>query len=354
MNTLPNGRLLAKTFLLVASLFWLPTIQAQTQLAANAAATSERSLTTPDTKPTGYFNLPIKTSGGNQFWTDWRNFNNWRIQQNSETDHCRLIGPDNIRRAWGDYAHCKQVLDKKLATGETTQPTGQVVILLHGLVRTSKTMNMLQEFLNKQGYTTINFSYASSRKGISHHAQALGFLINGLDTGVTDIHFVAHSLGNLVIRRYLHDTLDSNTGRGGDSRIRRIVMLGPPNQGSHAARTLKANRMFRLIAGKSGDQLAREWESVEPTLATPTMEFGIIAGGQSTDSLGNPFVPGKDDYTVSIDETKLAGATDFLVRPLLHGTMMNQSEVLSATHRFFQTGYFVSEETRTPIPLPAE
>ena len=300
------------------------------------------------------YRLPGLTGGGNQFWTDWRNVSDWRIQQNSETDHCRLLDPSDVRRAWGDYAHCQQVLDKKLAAGEITQPTGQVVILLHGLARTSKSMTTMQQFLNEQGYTTINFGYASSRKGIADHAQALRFLINGLSTEVTDIHFVAHSLGNLVIRRYLHDTLDQDTRLQGDSRIRRIVMLGAPNQGSHAARTLGSNQLFRAITGKCGDQLARDWDSIASTLATPIMEFGVIAGGQSNESLGNPFIPGKDDYTVSVEETKLAGASDFLVRPLLHGTMMNHPDVLSATHRFFQSGYFVSEETRTPIAFPTD
>ena len=300
-------------------------------------------------KPEGFPNLSVRTGGGMQFWTDLRNIGGWKIQQNSETGHCRLIDPTQVRRAWGNFAHCEQSLQQQLQAGKVVPPAGKVVVLLHGLVRTRNSMNVMEKHLQNQGFTTVNFGYASSRKQVNEHAVALRSVIEGLGDQVTDIYFVAHSLGNIVIRKYLHDTTNPQTNRNGDPRIRRIVMLGPPNQGSKVARTFKNSYLFQTIAGKSGDQLARDWEKLSKQLTTPTAEFGIIAGGQQNENYSNFLLEGKDDYTVSVDETKLVGASDFLVHPLLHGTMMNQPIVLEATTRFFREGYFLSAEKRIPL-----
>ena len=314
-----------------------------------ASAQGQAGTESSDDKPKGYLNLAVRTGGGMQFWTDLRNVSGWRIQQNSESGHCRLIDPQLVRRAWGNFAHCEQSLQRRIQERQVVPPSGSVVILLHGLVRSSSSMDAMEKHLQGQGYTTVNFGYASSRKQVSEHASALKSVIDGLGDQVTDINFVAHSLGNIVIRCYLQDTINSQANRSGDPRIRRIVMLGPPNQGSKAARTLKNSNLFRTIAGKCGDQLARDWAKLSPQLATPSAEFGIIAGGQQDERYSNFLLQGKDDYTVSVEETKLAGASDFMVHPLLHGTMMNQPIVLEATARFFKHGHFISADRRAPL-----
>lgn len=318
-------------------------------VASGSVAHAQPEAASVNEKPEGFLNLSVRTGGGMQFWTDLRNVGGWKIQQNSETGHCRLIDPALVRRAWGNFAHCEQSLQQQIQTGKVVRPAGQVVILLHGLVRTRNSMQIMEKHLQNQGFNTVNFGYASSRKQVAEHAVALKSVIDGLDDQVTDIYLVAHSLGNIVIRKYLHDTIAPQTNRNGDARIRRIVMLGPPNQGSKVARTFKSSYLFQTIAGKSGDQLARDWDKLSKQLTTPTAEFGIIAGGQQNENYSNFLLEGKDDYTVSVEETKLVGANDFLVHPLLHGTMMNQPIVLEATTRFFREGYFVSAEKRNPL-----
>ncbi len=46
-------------------------------------------------------NLPAKTLGGTQFWSDVLVQRDWRIQRNAWTGHCRLLDGQNVRRAWG-------------------------------------------------------------------------------------------------------------------------------------------------------------------------------------------------------------------------------------------------------------
>ena len=298
----------------------------------------------------GKWNWKSRTLGGLQFWSDIRSVDGWRVQRNSQTGHFRLVNPRNVRHAWGDLCHCEQELDRKIAEGTVQPHAGRIVIVLHGLMRTKNSMEPLCEYLRNHGeFEVINVQYASSREMVEMHAESLRQLIGSLGPGVTEINFVGHSLGNIVVRHYLGDAIGSGTGF--DPRIKRMVMLGPPNQGSKMARVLKDSFLFQTIAGASGGQLSLGWDQLEPRLATPEFEFGIIAGGQADeDDWSNFMLRGKDDFTVSVEETKLAGATDFLVRPWLHSTIMKQAEVHAATLQFLQHGYFLSAAERRPIP----
>ena len=85
-------------------------------------------------------------------------------------------------------------------------------------------------------------------------------------------------------------------------------------------------------------------------MAIPPCEFGIIAGGKLTRNGGNPLIEGDDDLIVRVDETRLVGAGDFAVLPVLHMTMMNDPKVQEYTLRFLEYGYFIADEQRQPIP----
>lgn len=46
-------------------------------------------------------NIPLRTNVGKVFWNELANVNGWRLQKNMVWGTCRIIDPDNIRRAWG-------------------------------------------------------------------------------------------------------------------------------------------------------------------------------------------------------------------------------------------------------------
>ena len=296
------------------------------------------------------YNWKLATLGGTQYWTDVRVVGGWRVQRNSYFGHFRLLNDSNVRQAWGKEEACDAELDKQILAGVVKPQTGRVVILLHGLMRTWKSMKPLAEHLDTQGYETILFRYASSREQVAEHAKYLREVIEKLHPEVTEINFVGHSLGNIVVRHYVADCNQSSDIIL-DPRIKRMVMIGPPNQGSRMARILKNSTIFKLVAGASGAELSMGWDELSKNLATPEFEFGIIAGGYGDEEarMNNILLPGKDDFTVSRWETMLPGADDFLVRHLLHTTMMQQDVVYDATTQFFKNGYFISENERQPI-----
>ena len=304
----------------------------------------------PPTDSNAHLNWELKTLGGKQFWTDMRVAGSWRVQHNSETGHYRLIDGNDVRHAWGTRAACQAMLNKKVIAGVVQPCSGKIVILLHGLARSSDSMVLLANAFRSRGYQTINFRYASTRRNIHQHALALRSVIDRLGPFVTEINFVGHSMGNIVVRRYLGG-VNGQPVLKSDPRIASMVMLGPPNHGSIMARLLQNSLTFKLVAGASGQQLGRKWKDLAPLLAIPNFRFGIIAGGQSLGSgVDNFLIPGQDDFTVGVAEAQLPGATDLIVAPLLHSTMMIDRDALLWSVNFVQHGYFVSDQSRNPIP----
>ncbi len=128
-------------------------------------------------------------------------------------------------------------------------------------------------------------------------------------------------------------------------------MLGPPNHGSKMARMVQNSLAFKMFTGASGQQLAGGWKQLESSQGTPKFRFGVIAGGQrSSVEISNMLVPGKDDFTAGVNEAKLAGATDFLVAPLFHSSMMMDKDAIAWNVSFLKHGYFVSAQDRKSVP----
>ncbi len=289
-------------------------------------------------------NVVMRTWGGMQFWSDEMVFRGWRIQKNAYSEHYRLLDDQNYRRAWGTLDDCLGRFDVLRKEKRLEPIAGKVVITLHGLARPRSVMEGLGEYLEKNGnYTPVNVSYASTRQSLDEHARSLEQVIKRLD-GATRIDFVCHSLGNLVVRRYLARAAESESGI--DPRFGRMVMLGPPNQGACFARNFESNKVFHLICGPSGKELACEWNTFEKQLATPGFDFGIIAGTKGV----NPYIDQlENDIFVGVDETKLPGARDFLTCNLMHGEMMDDPKCQEYVLRFLQEGHFASEQARQPL-----
>jgi len=105
----------------------------------------------------------------------------------------------------------------------------------------------------------------------------------GLGPQVTEIDLVAHSLGNLVVRRYYHQQ-SADDAEGADPRIQAHRDAGAPNHPPARARKFADNAMlgglYQLVLPETGSDLAYGYPWAEGKLATPACEFGIVAGGK--------------------------------------------------------------------------
>jgi pimeloyl-ACP methyl ester carboxylesterase len=207
------------------------------------------------------------------------------------------------------------------------------VILLHGLGRTPLSMKRLEWTLRKQNYRVINAGYPSTR--VSIEVAANHWLDDVVKNQITDasakIHFVAHSLGGIVLRQYLTNHEIPNLGR--------VVMLAPPNHGSELAERLRNNCLYRWATGPAGQQLGISEESVPNRLGPVDFELGVIAGDRSLNPLFSSWIPGPDDGKVSVRSARMAGA-EFLVVHHTHTWMAWSREVTAAVSDFIRTGRF--------------
>lgn len=226
---------------------------------------------------------------------------------------------------------------------------GKAVVILHGLFRSRSAMASLRKAIAGAGaYTVFCMGYPTTRGDVATHARSLDSAVRSL-AGISEINFVAHSLGNLVVRHWLKDLADEKRTLPKSQSFGRMVMLAPPNNQPQIATKLIRGSLATFVAGPAAEQLARGWDGLEPKLATPHFEFGILAGGKGDERGYNPLIPGDDDAVITVESTRLPGARDFRLLPVFHSIFMNDKRAQELTVQFLNHGHFESEETRQPI-----
>jgi pimeloyl-ACP methyl ester carboxylesterase len=214
-------------------------------------------------------------------------------------------------------------------------PAADCVVLLHGLARSAMSMNPMQRALIDEGFETANIDYPSRDYTVEELAQIA--IPKGLDAcrakeGVGRIHFVTHSLGGILLRQYLSEKDIAGLGR--------VVMLGPPNQGSAAVDELRGFPGFDWLNGPAGLQLGKGEESLPLKLGPAAFELGVIAGNRTIDPITSSVLENPDDGRVSVEDTKLDGMTDFVVVEHSHAFMMRMRRPIELTIRFLNSGSF--------------
>lgn len=278
-------------------------------------------------------------------WSDVRVVSNWRIQQHARSKTYRLLDLSDHAVIEGSLRDCLNELGSNIEKGSIDPVNKEVVVVLHGLGESRAAMQPLVSFLEENMTASIlTFGYASPQAPLASHAHSLGRVLAGLPP-TTTINFVGHSMGNLVVRRWLQDAQPEII-----HRINRMVMLGPPNQGSDLAQLAASNPLLRNLASGAARELVLHWDRLSRELQIPQFQFGIIAGGKNDNKGYSPLLKGDDDAIVRVSETRLAGSDDFLVIPVRHSRMMYNTEVQEETLRFLLKGRFTQQSFPTSPP----
>lgn len=251
---------------------------------------------------------------GTQFWADARWRDGWRLQRHWDGQTCRLLNPAGRMVCRGAWAKCTEALEE---ARPVAAPIDRLVVLLHGLGRTRRSLARLDRALQEAGFTTARLDYPSTRKSIEDHAATLAELLDHIPTP-KKLSFVSHSLGGLVIRQLLRYDAPWR------SAVDRIVMIAPPNRGASLAGSLDKGGVMRGILGPSYGQIA---EGFAVTLPVPEVPVAIFAG----DAAG---VPG--DGLVTVDETRLEGASEHHIVPAIHTFVMNHPSVIRGAVSFLR------------------
>jgi hypothetical protein len=192
-------------------------------------------------------------------------------------------------------------------------------------------------FLN-EGFDVVNLDYPSRSKSIEELAP---FAIEGgmerCPSQTGKVHFVTHSLGGILVRYYFAENTSPRLGR--------VVMLAPPNKGSHVVDKLRHVPGFEVFNGPAGRQLGTGENSVPLRLGPVEFELGIIAGTHTFNPILSLYLPNPDDGKVSVENTKVEGMTDFLEVPHTHTFLMRDPSVIAQSVFFIQHGHFEKSDS---------
>jgi pimeloyl-ACP methyl ester carboxylesterase len=201
------------------------------------------------------------------------------------------------------------------------------VVLLHGIWMKPIVMQALSMRLRAVGYRSSCFSYPSRSKTPAQNARLFHDYVQTLEGD--RLHFVAHSLGGIILMHYF--------AQGHDSRPGRVVLLGSPIGGSASARQFSDLALTRLALGKSieqgllGDVPAWSGER----------QIGMIAGSRS---IGVGKLLGRsaeiNDGAVYLSETQMSSMTDHITLPVSHTGMLFSAKVARQVIHFLENGYF--------------
>lgn len=203
------------------------------------------------------------------------------------------------------------------------------VIYIHGLWLSGRESLFLRRRLARDaGYSLHTFSYPTVSSSMAEVTERLHAFVQKLQPQT--LHLIGHSLGGLVIYRFLERYPEQAPGR--------VVFLGTPSVASRAAVSAARNRWIAPLVGRCvAEELLREqsrqWQA--------RRDLGIIAGTQPL-GLGQFFARFDEDCdgTIAVSETRMPGATDHITLPVSHMGMMLSARVARETAHFLERGAF--------------
>jgi pimeloyl-ACP methyl ester carboxylesterase len=203
------------------------------------------------------------------------------------------------------------------------------VVYVHGLWLSGGESLVLRRRLARQfGFEVHRFRYSTVASSMAEIIYRLQGFVRELHSPC--VHFVGHSLGGLVIYRFLERYPDQPHGR--------VVFLGTPSRPSRAA--VQATHI-RVVGSLMSRSVAQELLRGRERRWSVPRDLGIIAGTQPL-GVGRLIAHFEEasDGTVAVSETRLPGAKDHIVLPVSHLGMLLSARVARETGLFLRDGRF--------------
>lgn len=202
------------------------------------------------------------------------------------------------------------------------------VVLIHGFLRSKRSMKRVQRVLKAEGYRTLNYDYPSRNKTIKEHGADLAIALKeeAAKSPGDPIHFITHSMGGLVLRAALNDPCCPN-----EAKVGRAVLMSPPNQGSAFGRLLGQFRPVKKAIGfEAGKELTTRTDFNDIGEFPESIEVLVISGTGGW----NPAIEGANDLVVGYDEGCLNTYHHHMAIPTTHSIMMFSESVIFNAVRF--------------------
>ncbi|HGS4697700.1 TPA: triacylglycerol lipase [Vibrio parahaemolyticus] len=201
------------------------------------------------------------------------------------------------------------------------------IIILHGLYMHGLVMQPLSQKLRKLGYETQVISYNTVAIDESSLFDSIDHSLNPLTANV----LVGHSLGGLMIKRYLANRKPTT------SLISHVVAIGSPLKGASIVGRIQDLGLGAILGNSPHHGLNKH----DDAWAFP-QKLGSIAG---TVPIGaRPLLIRNDntmsDGTVTVEETRLDGMQDHIEVKQTHTSLIYNTFVPQQIVHFIRTDYF--------------
>lgn len=205
------------------------------------------------------------------------------------------------------------------------------VVLIHGALRTERSMRGLATYATSRGQSVVTVDYPARAAGLDIRELADTYIPPALASCPEGrkLDVVTHSMGGLLLRDYV--------GRHPELRVGRVVMFAPPNQGSQVTDRVKHWLVYQWLYGPAGQELGSDQAA---TMAPIPFEVGIIAGVRHGWLAKFIFGNTPNDGKVAVEDTKITGMKDFLIVDTDHDGMLRNPEVIAQAWYFLQHGAF--------------
>jgi pimeloyl-ACP methyl ester carboxylesterase len=205
----------------------------------------------------------------------------------------------------------------------------EYLVCLHGFMGGTWSMHFLEKNLRKDGWDVVNWGYPSRDAFISQHGEHLAKELLDLaeKRPGKPIHFVAHSMGSLVLLAALNHPLCPE-----EAKIGKVVLIAPPLKGSVWGRWLNQFSFAKWLAKDfSGQELMTKSDFGDLGEYPDSLESLLVIAG----SFGfNPVLQGVNDGTIDIHETSLSTPHERIVINRGHKTIVFSKKVFQVISQF--------------------
>jgi pimeloyl-ACP methyl ester carboxylesterase len=202
----------------------------------------------------------------------------------------------------------------------------ETLILIHGLLRTYRSMRRLGKHLSQQGYDVYLYGYPSSRYGIEDHSLRFQNFLRYLREHRKlegEFHVITHSLGGIIARHAF-----CNLNHNSKLHCQKLIMLAPPNQGSQAATRIVQRLPLITRWLKPLSQITDKPNAYVHQIGIPDTSIGIIAA--------------TFDGKVPLHATHLPTEADFTRIATNHTFVINHRHTRQAILNFLAHGRFTA------------
>jgi len=210
----------------------------------------------------------------------------------------------------------------------------ELTVLVHGFNKNRNDMKYLADGLNSLGFKTVSVNLPTTFGTLEQSVNSLYLQMKDLAREAETINYVAHSMGGLIVRKYIALPHQYNIGK--------CIFISTPHLGSRLAQIANHIPLYsmvfqpikNLVPGSKYEKFGNEKK----------FKIGIISGNKNSGLLGKIFLSKMSDGYVEIESAKSDDADDFVILPFGHKEIHHKQATLSLLVRFLLNGRFNDEK----------